>query len=61
MTISEQEMKISEQLKVLKSCVINNDRNSQMTLVNPVGADLLISDDFISNPIIKKILNNKKI
>ena len=31
-----------------------------MILVNPVGADLLISDDFVSNPIIEKTLNDKK-
>ena len=59
--LSEQDMKISEQLKVLQSWVINNDRNSQIVLVNPVGVDLLLSDDFVSNPIIKKTLNDKKI
>ena len=59
--LSEQDMKISEQLKVLQSWVINIDRNSQIVLVNPVGVDLLLSDDFVSNPIIKKTLNDKKI
>ena len=59
--LSEQDMKISEQLKVLQSWVINNDRNSQIVLVNPVGVDLLLSNDFVSNPIIKKTLNDKKI
>ena len=59
--LSEQDMKISEQLKVLQSWVINIDRNSQIVLVNPVGVDLLLSDDFVSNLIIKKTLNDKKI
>ena len=59
--LSEQDMKIFEQLKVLQSWVINNDRNSQIVLVNPVGVDLLLSNDFVSNPIIKKTLNDKKI
>jgi hypothetical protein len=59
--LSEQDMKISEQLKVLQSWVINNDRNSQMVLVNLVGVNLLLSDDFVSNHIIKKTLNDKKI
>ncbi len=58
--LSEQDMMISEQLKALKSCVIDNDINSQTVLVNPVGVDLSLSDDFVSNPIIKRILKDRK-
>ena len=58
--LSEQDMMISEQLEALKSCVIDNDINSQMVLVNPVGVDLSLSNDFVSNPIIKRILKDRK-
>ena len=51
---------ISKQPKALKSCVIDNDINSQMVLVNLVGADLSLSDDFVSNKIIKIILKDRK-
>ncbi len=53
-------MRIFEQLDMLQPCVINNDRNSQISLVNPVGADLLISDDIVSNPIIRKLFMTRK-
>ena len=58
--LSEQDMMISEQLEALKYCVIDNDINSQMVLVNPVGVDLSLSNDFVSNPIIKRILKDRK-
>ena len=51
---------IPEQLEALKSCIIDNDINSQMVLVNPVGANLSLSDDFVSNLIIKRILKDRK-
>ena len=58
--LSEQDMMISEQLEALKYCVIDNDINSQIVLVNPVGVDLSLSNDFVSNPIIKRILKDRK-
>ena len=57
--LSEQDMMIPEQLEALKSCIIDNDINSQMVLVNPVGANLSLSDDFVSNLIIKRILKDR--
>jgi hypothetical protein len=60
-TDSNSDIIMSEHPEAYRTYKINNDTNSQITLVNPVGADLKLFDDIISNLIIERIYSKMKL